>query len=93
MTRFPYGGSYANKEDMPTHLRRHWETQERLNEPKATETRAHLYDAKANLMREQRLSDKAEHLSAIGHEAAKLESGRTQEALGKLGAGKGYGEA
>lgn len=53
---------------------------------------AHLLDAKANFMREQRLAAKQDHLHAVGKAAAKLENGRTQDALGKLGAGKNYGQ-
>jgi hypothetical protein len=65
---------------------------EQLSHMASRESNAHLLDAKANLMKEQRLSAKAEHLNAIGHAAAKLENGaRTQDALGKLGAGKEYG--
>jgi hypothetical protein len=52
-------------------------------------------DSVANLMKEQRLSaaahEKSVHDAAVGAEEALLT--RTQDALGKLGAGKSYGEA
>lgn len=50
-------------------------------------------NAHANLLREERLSDKAEHLRQVGKAAAQLEGKRRMsESLGNLGAGKGYGE-
>lgn len=62
-------------------------------------SRAETLNAKANLLREQRLAHKTEfqhkigeEAAKIGEEAAKLENGRTQDSLSKLGAGKEYGE-
>lgn len=51
-----------------------------------------LLNAKANMLKEQRLGAKADRETKIGQEAAKLENGRTQDSLSKLGAGKPFGE-
>jgi len=59
----------------------------------AEQANADLLNAKANLMEQQRLATKAQQLHKIGEEASHIESGRTQDALGKLGAGKSYGSS
>lgn len=60
---------------------------------KALQVRAQHLNATANLMKEQRLNQKAENLQKIGHETERAEAKlpKTSDALSKLGAGSEFG--